>query len=245
MACPRSSRPSGRTRRRRCSTMSVLLGSDVPGHVVPGRRGRRPSGCQWRIGAQPDRPFGVRHYARSTTCSSSRRWASSSSPRRPASPTSRASRRSLPGMATSRASSRFRGERLAFNAGIVVLAALSIVLVVAFGGRVELLIPLYAVGVFTAFTLSQSGMVRHWFSERGPGWRRSATLNGVGAVATGIVACCLRRGQVRTGRVDRADHRARSRRGNDLGRPAIPPRGAQPCRPAQGRHTAAQPRSST
>jgi len=82
----------------------------------------------------------------------------------------------------------FRGERLAFNAGIVALAGLSIVLVVAFGGRVEALIPLYAIGVFTAFTLSQAGMVRHWFKERGPGWRTSAFFNGLGAVATGVVA---------------------------------------------------------
>ena len=81
----------------------------------------------------------------------------------------------------------FRGERLAFNAGIVALALVSIVLVVAFNGRVEALIPLYAIGVFTAFTLSQSGMLRHWFKERGPGWRRSALINGVGAVATAIV----------------------------------------------------------
>ena len=81
----------------------------------------------------------------------------------------------------------FRGERLAFNAGIVALAALSIVLVVAFNGRVELLIPLYAVGVFTAFTLSQSGMVRHWLTARGSGWRRSIFFNAIGAVATGIV----------------------------------------------------------
>ena len=63
----------------------------------------------------------------------------------------------------------FRGERLAFNAGIVVLAGVSVVLVVAFQGRVEALIPLYAIGVFTAFTLSQAGMVRHWFTERGSG----------------------------------------------------------------------------
>lgn len=82
----------------------------------------------------------------------------------------------------------YRGERLAFNSGIVVLALIAIVVVVAFGGRVEALIPLYAIGVFTAFTLSQAGMVRHWFAERGPGWRRSATINGVGAVATAIVA---------------------------------------------------------
>jgi amino acid transporter len=82
----------------------------------------------------------------------------------------------------------YRGERLAFNAGIVALAALAIAVVVAFGGRVEALIPLYAIGVFTAFTLSQAGMVRHWLTERGAGWRRSALINGVGAVATGIVA---------------------------------------------------------
>ena len=81
----------------------------------------------------------------------------------------------------------FRGERLAFNAGIVALAILSIVLVVAFNGRTERLIPLYAVGVFTAFTLSQAGMVRHWFVKRSDGWRRSAVLNGTGAVTTGIV----------------------------------------------------------
>ena len=81
----------------------------------------------------------------------------------------------------------FRGERLAFNAGIIALAMVSIVLVVAFQGRVEALIPLYAIGVFTAFTLSQAGMVRHWYLERGPGWRRSAFLNGLGATTTAIV----------------------------------------------------------
>jgi len=81
----------------------------------------------------------------------------------------------------------FRGERLAFNAGIVALAVIASVVVVAFNGRVEALIPLYAIGVFTAFTLSQAGMVRHWMTDRGPGWRRSALINGLGAAATGIV----------------------------------------------------------
>jgi hypothetical protein len=81
----------------------------------------------------------------------------------------------------------FRGERLAFNAGIVALAGVSILLVVAFRGRVEALIPLYAIGVFTAFTLSQAGMVRHWYVERGPGWRRSAFFNGLGATTTAVV----------------------------------------------------------
>ena len=81
----------------------------------------------------------------------------------------------------------FRGERLAFSAGIVVLALIAIVVLVAFGGRVELLIPLYAIGVFTSITLSQAGMVRHWIREHGSGWRTSAAINGFGAVATGIV----------------------------------------------------------
>ncbi len=81
----------------------------------------------------------------------------------------------------------FRGERLAFNAGIIALAVVSIILVLAFRGQVEALIPLYAIGVFTAFTLSQAGMVHHWFVERGPGWRRSAFFNGLGATTTAIV----------------------------------------------------------
>jgi amino acid transporter len=81
----------------------------------------------------------------------------------------------------------FRGERLAFTAGIVVLAIIAIVVLVAFGGEVTALIPLYAVGVFTSITLSQAGMVRHWLREREPGWRRSAAINGFGAVSTAIV----------------------------------------------------------
>jgi amino acid transporter len=81
----------------------------------------------------------------------------------------------------------FRGERLAFSAGIVVLALVAIVVLVAFGGLVTALIPLYAIGVFTSVTLSQVGMVRHWLREREPGWRRSAMINGVGAVSTAIV----------------------------------------------------------
>ena len=81
----------------------------------------------------------------------------------------------------------FRGERLAFSTGIVALALLSIVVLAAFGGRVEALIPLYAIGVFTSITLSQAGMVRHWWRGREPGWRRSIVINGFGAVATGIV----------------------------------------------------------
>jgi len=81
----------------------------------------------------------------------------------------------------------FRGERLAFSAGIVVLALVAIVVLVAFRGLVTALIPLYAIGVFTSVTLSQVGMVRHWLRDRTAGWRRSAVINGVGAVSTAIV----------------------------------------------------------
>jgi hypothetical protein len=82
----------------------------------------------------------------------------------------------------------FRGERLAFSTGIVTLAALAILVLAAFGGRVEALIPLYAVGVFTSITLSQAGMVRHWRRTREAGWRQGAVINGFGAIATGLVA---------------------------------------------------------
>jgi amino acid transporter len=84
-----------------------------------------------------------------------------------------------------------RGERLAFNSGIVALALVSIALCAAFNGSADRLIGLYAIGVFTSFTLSQSGMVRHWFSERGSGWRRSASINGVGAIVTAVVVMVI------------------------------------------------------
>lgn len=82
---------------------------------------------------------------------------------------------------------RNRGDRLVFSNGILVLATLAIVLIVAFDADLTRLIQLYVVGVFTAFTLSQSGMVRHWLRLREPGWRRSAIVNAVGATTTGIV----------------------------------------------------------
>ena len=82
----------------------------------------------------------------------------------------------------------FRGERLSFNVGIVVLALVAIGVLVAFGGLTDALIPLYAIGVFTSITVSQLGMVRHWLRVRETGWRRSAVINGVGAVSTGVVA---------------------------------------------------------
>jgi hypothetical protein len=80
-----------------------------------------------------------------------------------------------------------RGDKLVFSNGILILGVLSALLLVLFKGSTHLLIPLYAVGVFTAFTLSQIGMVKHWFKNKGKGWRKSAVINGVGGVVTGIV----------------------------------------------------------
>lgn len=79
------------------------------------------------------------------------------------------------------------GDRLVYSNGILTLAVLASALIILFRGQVTLLIPLYAVGVFTAFTLSQTGMVLHWQRKGGPNWQRKAIVNGVGAVVTGIV----------------------------------------------------------
>ena len=79
------------------------------------------------------------------------------------------------------------GDRLVFANGIVALAVLASTLVIVFGGRTHRLIPLYAVGVFLSFTLSQAGMVRHWHKEGGAGWRWKAAINGLGAATTGVV----------------------------------------------------------
>ena len=80
-----------------------------------------------------------------------------------------------------------RGDRLVFSNGIVLLSGAAAMLVVAFGGITNALIPLYAVGVFTSFTLSQAGMVRHHLRLRQKAWRRSVVVNAVGAVATLLV----------------------------------------------------------
>ena len=80
-----------------------------------------------------------------------------------------------------------RGDRLVFSNGIVVLAILASLLLIRFDADLSQLIQLYVVGVFTSFTLSQLGMVRHWLKLREPGWHRSATVNAVGGFTTGLV----------------------------------------------------------
>jgi amino acid transporter len=79
-----------------------------------------------------------------------------------------------------------RGRRLVYTHGIVVLTVLSVVILILFGGVTDRLIPLYAVGAFTAFTLSQAGMVMHWKREGGKHARRSMSINGLGAAVTAI-----------------------------------------------------------
>ncbi len=80
-----------------------------------------------------------------------------------------------------------RGDRLVFSNGIITLAAVASLLIVVFSGDTSKLIPLYAVGVFCGFTLSQMGMVRHHQKIREPGWKRGAVVNVIGAIATFIV----------------------------------------------------------
>ena len=80
----------------------------------------------------------------------------------------------------------YRGRRLVYSYGIITLALLTFVLLVLFRGVTDKLIPLYAVGAFLAFTLSQSGMVVHWYKNRGEHWMKSTFVNGLGAFVTGI-----------------------------------------------------------
>ncbi|MEO8509720.1 MAG: APC family permease [Chloroflexota bacterium] len=85
----------------------------------------------------------------------------------------------------------FRGERLAFTTGIVALSMLAILLLVTFNASVTALIPLYTLGVFIAFTLSQGGMVVRWWRRREPGWRRGLLINGSGALTTCAIAAVV------------------------------------------------------
>ena len=85
----------------------------------------------------------------------------------------------------------YRGRRLVYTYGIVVLALLCGGVLIFFGGVTDRLIPLYAVGAFMAFTLSQAGMVMHWMKNRGSGWVKSALVNGLGAFVTGTTTAVV------------------------------------------------------
>ncbi|AEV94815.1 APC family permease [Pediococcus claussenii] len=84
-----------------------------------------------------------------------------------------------------------RGDRLGYSNGIISLAAGAIVLILIFHGKTSLLIPLYAIGVFVPFTLSQSGMIVHWMRERGRGWLLKSSANFLGAFLSFVLVLCL------------------------------------------------------
>jgi amino acid transporter len=84
-----------------------------------------------------------------------------------------------------------QGDRLVYSNGIVILSAAAVLLIVAFGGDTHTLLPLYAIGVFLSFTLSQAGMVRRWLRLRQGGWRWRIWISGVGTTATGLVLLTL------------------------------------------------------
>jgi len=83
------------------------------------------------------------------------------------------------------------GDRLVYSYGIVTLSALTGLLIILFKGDSHALVPLFAVGVFMSFTLSQSGMVIHWWKARGKNWRLKSTINGIGAIATGCATLII------------------------------------------------------
>jgi amino acid transporter len=82
----------------------------------------------------------------------------------------------------------FRGDRLAFTSGVMILSVVAVALLLAFNGETHALIPLYSVGVFIAFTVGQSGMIVHWLRERPPGWQWRLAINTFGCALTGLVA---------------------------------------------------------
>jgi amino acid transporter len=84
-----------------------------------------------------------------------------------------------------------RGDRLVFSNGVLVLAGAAALLIIAFGGVTNALIPLYAIGVFLSFTLSQAGMVLHHRKEQEPGWKRNLVINATGSVATAITSVII------------------------------------------------------
>jgi hypothetical protein len=83
------------------------------------------------------------------------------------------------------------GDRLVFSNGIIILGVFASLLLVVFQGDTHALIPLYAIGVFVSFTLSQAGMVRRWLVKKGLHWRKKLIVNGVGAVTTGIATTII------------------------------------------------------
>ena len=184
---PAFRRPESKNAATTLVWMGVILGTLFMGvQILAHHLGPYPS--ETRDGDVAARRGSVGHRHRScTSCSSSRPPRSSRSPPTPRTPTSRASRRSSPVTAILPRQLANRGDRLVFSNGVLVLAVSASALIIAFGGLTNALIPLYAVGVFLSFTLSQAGMVRHHQKERERGYKRNIVINAVGSVATLVV----------------------------------------------------------
>ena len=219
--------------------MGTCLGDHVHRHLVAGDEDARgPERQDDRH--LPDRQGRLRERRSSATSCSwwcrRRRCSSSCSPPTRASPTS-------PGWPASTPTTHFmpkqltkRGHRLVFSNGIIALAIAGAVLVVVFQADVTHLIPLYAIGVFTSFTLSQTGMAIRHLRLKEVGWRLGLAINGTGAVATGVVTIVIADHQVHPRRLVHHDPRP-----GDGGRPreAQPPvrvREGGPRRRPRGRH---------
>ena len=117
----------------------------------------------------------------------------------------------------------FRGDRLAYSWGIVLLAGVAFSLLWIFGGDTHALIPLYSVGVFLCFTLSQIGMVRHWFRTRETGWRWRSIVNAFGAVLTAVVLGVVVFEKFARRRLPRRDPRPGAGRDDAVHPPPVPP----------------------
>ena len=111
-----------------------------------------------------------------------------------------------------------RGRRLVYTQGVYALALLAGALLIVFGGVTDRLIPLYAVGAFLAFTLSQAGMVMHWKRVRGPGSSKSMFVNGLGAVATGLTVIVVLHRQVHRRSLDHSPLDSRAHRHDAAGK---------------------------
>ena len=189
---PAFRRPEAQNARRTLIAMGAILGTPVHRGQLPGRaypraplRERQPD---------PDRAagqLGARHLGRPAGCSStcSRRppWPSWSWPPTPPMPTSPGWRRSPPADAFLPRQFTKRGHRLVFSNGILTLSVAAAAVIVAFAANYNRMLPLYAIGVFTSFTLSQAGMTRRHLRLREPGWRYGIVVNGLGALVTFVV----------------------------------------------------------
>ena len=138
----------------------------------------------------------------------------------------------------------FRGDRLAYSWGIVLLAGVAIALLVAFGGTTTLLIPLYSVGVFVCFTLSQTGMVRHWLRTREAGWQWRLGVNAFGAVLTAVVLVIVFVREVHRWRLSRGHPHPGPRRHHAVHPSPIPGLAPAAGDPAGRGHPGAAPRGA-